>query len=369
MKYFLLRFFCSSMLVFVSLGLSAQADTDSSQVVTDSSRTSIFGLPVVFYTPETRWGFGAAGVFTWRFKRESDESRPSQVQPAFAYTVEDQVLAYLPFQTWWKEELYTVFGELGWYRYNYFYYGVGNDIPQDFEELYGVTYPRLRITAMREFDLGFYAGIRIIADDFEITDLDPDGRLADNNVAGTNGGLNTGVGLILNYDSRDNYLSTTEGTYAEFTLDFHRMDLYSDFSYNRTRLDLRKFFKTGKDGVVALQFFTESIRGSAPFISLALLGGTKLHRGFYEGRYRDKNSASIQAEYRRHVYGRFGVVGFAALGMVAQRYNRLSLGNLRNTWGGGVRYTLNKEERIKIRFDVGVGNGQPAFYLTIGEAF
>jgi len=275
----------------------------------------------------------------------------------------------MPFQVWWDEERYTVFGELGWYRYNYFFYGIGNDVPEDFEELYGVDYPRLRVTAMREFGSGFYLGLRFIADDFEITDIDPEGRLANRRIPGANGGRNTGAGFILNYDSRDNYFSTTSGTYVELTRDYYGDYLSGDFDYRRTRLDLRKFFKTGKKSVIALQLYTESISGNAPFISQALLGGTKLLRGFYEGRYRDNNSAIFQGEFRRQIIGRLGGVGFAAVGAVSRRYKRLSRNNLRNAWGGGVRFTLNEKENIKIRFDVGIGNGTPAYYLTIGEAF
>lgn len=351
-------------LLMVTNSFQASAQTD-----TVPSRSSFFALPVVFYTPETRWGFGAAGIYTWRFKSEADSSRPSQVQPAFAYTLEDQILLYMPFQVWWDDERYTIFGELGWYRYNYFFYGIGNGVPGDFEELYGVNYPRLRLTAMYQFLPDFYAGLRMVADDFKITDLDPEGMLFDRSIPGSNGGLNAGMGLIINYDNRDNYLSTRKGVYGEFTVDRHGSFLSSDFTYTRFRFDFRSFYTIAEKNTFAFQLFSESILGEAPFISQALLGGTQKLRGFYEGRYRDKNSVLMQVEYRRDIIGRFGAVAFVALGTVSDTYTSLTTRHIRNTWGGGVRFTLSEKEQVKIRFDVGVGNGQPAFYLTIGEAF
>jgi len=42
---------------------------------------------------------------------------------------------------------------------------------------------------------------------------------------------------------------------------------------------------------------------------------------------------------------------------------------LRYAYGGGLRFALNEADRIHIRFDVGMGNGQAAYYLTINEAF
>ncbi|HKL40844.1 MAG TPA: BamA/TamA family outer membrane protein [Cryomorphaceae bacterium] len=334
----------------------------------DSSKVTFVPLPAVFFTPETSWGFGGAAFLSWRFKNESPESRPSQFQLAAAYTLEDQILAYLPFQVWWNEEEYSVFGELGWYRYNYFFFGIGNDQPEDFEELYGVDFPRIRLTAMKEVANNFYLGGRFILDDFTITELDPEGQLANRPISGNSGGLNTGLGLLFNYDNRDNYIETFKGWYAEVTFDLHGDYIGSDFDYTRIRLDFRKFFEMSEKDHFALRFFSESIDGEAPFISQALLGGTQTMRGFYLGRYRDDHSAVVQGEYRKDLFWRFGAVVFAATGVVASEYAKLSAANLRYTYGAGLRFAIDPKDRINIRLDVGVGE-EPNFYLTIGEAF
>lgn len=336
---------------------------------TAAAKPLIFGIPLIFFTPETRWGFGAAGFMSWRFKGESPESRPSQFQFGGAYTLEDQILAYLPFQLWWDENRFSLFGELGWYRYNYFFFGLGNDMPGDFEELYGVDFPRLRVTLMREVAPRFYLGLRAVADDFTMTEFDPEGLLINGDIPGSRGGLNTGAGILINYDSRDNIFDSHRGWYAEANIDRHGSYLGSDFTYTRLSLDLRRFFAFSAKDRLATQFFTESFTGEVPFISQALIGGTQRMRGFYEGRYRDNHVAITQVEYRRHIIGRLGAVAFAAAGTVAPRYGGLSLGNVRYTYGGGVRVALDREDRINIRFDAGIGNGEPAYYITVGEAF
>ncbi|MCZ4408925.1 BamA/TamA family outer membrane protein [Cryomorphaceae bacterium 1068] len=352
-------------ILFVFLGLLAN---DVFGQKPDSSSVTFVPLPVIFFTPETRWGFGAFAFTSWRFKDESAESRPSQFQLGGAYTLEDQILAYLPFQLWWKDEEYSVFGELGWYRYNYFFFGIGNDQPQDFDEIYGVEYPRIRLSAMKEVYKDFYVGGRFILDDFTITDLDPEGQLANQTISGNTGGLNTGLGVLFNFDNRDNYFESYKGWYAEFTVDRHGGYIGSDFDYTRLRLDLRKFFELSPKDHLATRFFSESIHGDAPFISQALLGGTRLMRGFYEGRYRDDNSAVVQAEYRRKLFWRIGAVAFAATGAVAPEYGELALNNLKYTYGAGLRFSIDPEDRINIRLDMGLGE-EPNFYLTIGESF
>ena len=335
----------------------------------ETKRSTIFGLPLIFFTPETSWGFGAAGFYSWRFADERTDSRPSQIQLGGAYTLEDQLLLYLPFQLWWADEKYSAFGELGYYKYNYFFFGVGNEIDPDYEELYGVDYPRLRLTFMRRFLPGLYAGLRITADDFKITEVQEGGLLAELSIPGSRGGRNSGLGLILNYDTRDNIFSTHQGFYGEFTIDQHDEIFASDFDYRRLRLDIRQFFKLSKNDILATQFYSESIYGEAPFLSQAFIGGNQRMRGFYEGRYRDNHAALVQLEYRRNLPWRFGAVAFAGMGAVANEYSHFEMNYLRYTYGGGLRFALNEADRIHIRFDVGMGNGQAAYYLTINEAF
>lgn len=355
------------LILFAPFGVSSLC---AQQAPPDSlSRPLVFGIPIVFFLPETRWGFGAAGFMSWRFRDEPPASRPSQIQLGGAYTLEDQISAYLPFQIWRNDNRFALYGELGWYRYNYFFFGIGNGVPRDFEELYGVEFPRVRITAVREVLPKLYLGGRLIADNFNITDVDPEGMLATGAVPGSRGGLNAGAGLVVSYDSRDNIFDSRSGWFIEADLDRHGAFLASDFTFTRAALDLRYFISLSEKNGFAFRCYTEHVFGAAPFITQPLLGGTRLMRGFYEGRYRGNNNAVVQGEYRRHITGRFGAAAFGAVGAVAPRFGGFAAGNLRATYGAGIRAAVDKEDRINIRFDVGIGHGAPAYYVTVGEAF
>ncbi|MEL6843177.1 MAG: hypothetical protein AAFP02_08175, partial [Bacteroidota bacterium] len=102
---------------------------------------------------------------------------------------------------------------------------------------------------------------------------------------------------------------------------------------------------------------------------LALLGGTKKARGFYQGRYRDKKLLLLQAAYRFPIYWRFRGEVFASYGGVGERVRDLDPTTYHLNYGAGLRFALNPQEKIHVRADIGFGNGQPNFYLTIGEAF
>lgn len=72
----------------------------------DSSNSKLIALPFVFYAPETSFGFGALGSYTFKFNSENQNLLNSQVQLGFAYTLEKQWLFYLPFQLFWKDNDY-----------------------------------------------------------------------------------------------------------------------------------------------------------------------------------------------------------------------------------------------------------------------
>ena len=120
---------------------------------------SVLPLPLIYYTPETRLAYGVAATATFRFRRDmhvlrADSSgqagatvRPSQITLGFAYTQNKQILFYLPFQLFYDQDKYYINGEAGYYRYTYFFYGVGQQ--EVTRELYAVDFPRIRINAFR----------------------------------------------------------------------------------------------------------------------------------------------------------------------------------------------------------------------------
>ncbi|MBA3666019.1 MAG: hypothetical protein H0W61_17715, partial [Bacteroidetes bacterium] len=149
---------------------------------------SISGFPIVFYTPETRFGFGAVSILAFRFKGDSLKSKPSQVQFGFAYTQNKQVLFYLPFRLYHDRENYICYGELGYYRYFYNFYGIGNQQQSDFKETYGVNFPRLRLNLLKKLKRNFYTGLKYWFENFKITSLDSVGQLSKSEITGSKGG-------------------------------------------------------------------------------------------------------------------------------------------------------------------------------------
>ena len=353
------------LLFFATVILATPSPSDSLKV----KKNSVFGFPVIFYSPETRLGYGAAGIWAFHFKKDSLGSRPSRIQLGFAYTQNKQVLFYLPFQLYFKNAFYSVYGELGYYRYFYNFYGIGNNQSTNFKETYGVTYPRIRINALRKIKPHVYAGLRYWYDNFAINSLDSMGQLAKENIIGSKGGINSGAGVVFNYDNRNNSFSPSKGSFIESSVQYFGPLLGGKYEYTSIIADASIYFSTWKKQVLALNLFGETIIGDPPFNQLALLGGTKRMRGYYEGRYRDKNLLLFQAEYRIPNFWRIGMVLFGGVGEVNNQISNYTLNDVRYNYGTGIRFVLDKKEKINIRLDAGFGKGVSGYYLTIGEAF
>lgn len=370
MKSFLLLTLC----IGLSISACHAGEPDSLPVDTTRFRkTSLFVLPVVYYTPETRFGFGAAGLMAFRLPHEPEASRSSLLQGGAVYTQEKQILTYLSYVVYAKNEDLWSFGEVGYFRYTFFYFGNGNSDPIPAGELFDVNFPRLRIHALKRVTRGGYVGLHYWLDAFEIQNVAEGGLLANPvlNITGREGGVISGPGIIGVLDRREDFYAPNSGYYLEGLFQVNAPWTGSTFSYTRTTVDARAYLPVWKEKnhVLGLQAYADLTTGDAPFNALAQLGGPKRTRGYYEGRFRDAKLLSAQAEYRAHLFWRIGVTGFVAGGMVFDQFNEINTDILRTSYGGGLRVRISNRDRINLRVDAAFGGDQPAFYLTVGEAF
>jgi len=348
-------------------GQNAGENKDTSRNFIEKS--SLIVLPLAFYTPETRFGGGVGSLFAFRFGSEPEDSRPSQVEIGLAYTQNKQLLIYLPYFIYSDNEKWYWSGELGYYRYVYQFFGVGNETPQE-GEVYQANYPRVRFNLQRLVAPSLYFGVRYWFDDYRISEKEDLGLLATTEVPGSDGGVVSGMGLVADWDNRDEVFFPTEGRWVKFAAFFNRKFLGSDFNYSRYSIDGSEYIPIGEKNVLAVNAYVDFLSGDVPFQQLALIGGPRKMRGFFEGRFRDKNLWMLQAEYRWPIHGIFGMTFFGGAASVSPEFGGLWSEKVHLTYGIGLRIRLSKEDKVNLRIDLG-GNeeGQLFPYFTVGEAF
>ena len=135
-------------------------------------------------------------------------------------------------------------------------------------------------------------------------------------------------------------------------------------------VDARQYIPIGERNTIAIQVAADFNLGNVPFHQMAMLGGLVRLRGYYEGRFRDRNAIVTQVEWRMMpVVWRFGLTAFVAAGQVFDEFSNIRFDGIHWTAGGGIRYQLNKEERVHIRLDAGAGIDSWGIYFNVLEAF
>lgn len=360
-----------------SLALAAGAAPADSAAT--PPRSGWLALPGLFYTPETKTGAGAFLLRTFRPADGRPDARPSSVGLAVIGTQKSQWIVSLAPDLYWRGEDWRLSGAAGWMRYPTKFYGIGPDALEAAEEDYTPRSWSAALNLQRRLKPWLKVGAGAEFLDVALVKTEASGALAGSGgdggasgeatVPGAGGGRLVGVGVTIASDTRDSVFWPLRG--REWTLAWTSFGpaLGSDYVTNRWLLNLKQYVPAGKGQLVAVQGLLQAMTGQPPFYQLAALGGQNLLRGYYEGRWRDRCLAAVQVDWRRRLGERWGVTLFGAAGTVARDLDRLAVARAKLAGGAGVRFALNKDERIHLRFDYGVGDGSSGSYITVNEAF
>jgi len=330
----------------------------------------ILVLPIIARSIETGWSFGLASAGTFHLKSHDTATRTSNAQALALYTTRKQFVVAVNGSIYFPGERFILNEQLSYSSFPDDFWGLGKRAPDSskesykFKQYYIYLHPQLFIG--QHLFLGtVYEYQRVFGIEYE-----PGGLFDRQNVIGRNGYHVSGLGLSLTYDTRNNAFSPDKGVMLQFYFDHFAPFFGSDYQYTNYVIDLRRFLRIYKQQVLALQIFGSFNAGEVPLRSLAYLGGASTMRGYYAGRYRDKNAAVIQAEYRIPLFWRVGAVGFGDIGNVGPELSDVNFRHFKYSYGGGFRVALNQKEKLNLRLDYGIAKGSSqGFYLQLGEAF
>ncbi|HWY33198.1 MAG TPA: BamA/TamA family outer membrane protein, partial [Nitrosopumilaceae archaeon] len=318
--------------------------TDTLKKIKHKSKS--YAVPIIFFSPETKWAIGGAGNFAMNLHHPSKTGRLSNVQFAFNYSQLKQSLIAIPFQLWFYGDKYNIYGETNLYNYNFLYFGIGNHQDKNYQETYELYFPRIRLNLLHRMANNLFGGLRYGLDDFHMINLQQNGQLNSGTVTGGKGGRTSGIGLVAKYDNRDKLFYPGKGYLVELFVQNDSKYSGSNFNFTKYSLDASTYLTLAKNHIMAFNAFTSIIGGEAPFFGMSLLGGPKRMRGFYEGRYRDNNAWVLQAEYRVLIYKRFGAVVFSGIGSVSDNMKDYINPYVRLTYGAGARYIFDPAQHF-----------------------
>ena len=180
----------------------------------------------------------------------------------------------------------------------------------------------------------------------------------------------TGIGAIVEYDSRDIVTNAWRGVYVSLQGTVFPRGLGNcDHTLYRATFTFDWYRRVWRDAVLALDLYGEYNSSDMPWPMLARLGGSHRMRGYYEGRYADNNMLAAQVELRQRIWRRIGCTVWAGAGNVfsSRTGDTFRWSHTLPNYGLGFRWELKK--RVNIRLDYGFGRKTSGFLLNINEAF
>ncbi len=332
-------------------------------------RVKIF--PYAFYTPETQFAVGGGGIILFKTSNIK-ELLPSKATTSFYYTTNNQYYVDLKPEIYFSGNLKLLIAStLRYSKEVKKFFGFGNETPDYDKSDYGIkTFsfsiePQIKTPYVSNSKVGLYLEY---TNYFSIDSKN--NRLLDKkNVVGSKGGQISLFGISWSFDDRKNIFYPVDGNYFKVSFRNSSKNLGSGFNFNEYILDLRKYSSFFENNIIAFQFYSDFINGSPPFFVMPKLGGANRMRGYFEGRFTDKNYLTGQFEYRRYLFWKIGFVGFASAGEVSGRVKDFKLTKTKYSYGIGIRYLFDKTENVNLRADIGFTPISTGVYFAVEEAF
>lgn len=334
-----------------------------------SENAKWIAYPTLAYSPETRLEIGVAAALLYYTKKDTT-NRLSEVSGFSFFTLERQYGAHFEHALYSDQNKWFGLGKLKFQSYPLSYYGIGPDISGDELAIANANFVLIRERLLRKVKGNWYFGLELDYERLSRVNFDWLGNAQPSGyILGQDGYDNLGLGAGLVYDNRHNVLNVRHGFLSEVGYLFYEPAWGSTNRLRTLFLDSRAFFKLRTRNVLALQMIGQFSQGEVPFNQLSMIGGEMMMRGYYLGKYRDKNMLSFQVEHRWLPFKfskRIGGALFAGVGSVAPN---LHFDKLLWTAGGGLRILLFPKRDIYTRLDVGFNPDGYGIYLFIGEAF
>jgi hypothetical protein len=347
--------------------------TSGQQTDKPEKRLRISPLPVIYYSPETRFGFGALLAANFETGEKSDTiTRSSYFQTYFLYTVNKQYDWGTITRVYSPQNRFIFNGKFNYTYFPEYYFGMETEEPESHKD----TIEYNRIAADLRFfwrvnSKNFYAGI---APRFVHTANVESGfgTFQNEKPLGYTGYWVMGIAPAITIETRDNFVYPRKGFYLEALYYLYPSWSGSSYSFQSFKLDVRKYFplKLISDiDVVAFQFLANVNTGDVPFKDMADIGGSYTMRGYYTGYYRYKNLYALQAEFRGRIWKRLGFTTWIGAALTPTEWYTFFDHPVKPNAGVGLRVMLNTKDKLNIRLDQGFGKNQNGFYLDVAEAF
>ena len=348
----------------------------------DKVWVSVLGGPS--YTPEASLGVGGAMLMSFKIDKKDTVSQRSFLPVGFNLSLNGTIVVAGAGTFFFKQDKYRLYMNYSFRNEPANYYGTDistiENTPRGtnttgFHKMLLQFNPRFVWQARP----GLFAGALMDINYTESTDLNPV-MLADPYISRFRTSyLNTGLGAVLQYDTRDDIATPTRGFLVSGTGKFYSKAFGGAYNYQILDLEYRHFVPLfHRRSVLGWTARTQIGFNDIPFTELPMFGSPFDLRGYYWGKYRDKSMMYGIAEYR-HMFGsqeayergtfwsKLGFVVWGGIGTIGD--TPLQWKKWKLNYGIGLRIQMQKNKNFRINIGREPGVKGILFYMNMTEAF
>ncbi|MEP4149269.1 MAG: BamA/TamA family outer membrane protein [Halioglobus sp.] len=326
-------------------------------------------LPIPSYESGFGFGLDVAALAFLMPDKDNSEAPPSQVGLMASYAENETWSAGAVGTLHLLNDDLRIDTALIYFDMNYRFWGTGGESGDDSEYIdINQKAPLVHANAKYQIFPKTYLGLGLFASEIDSTyklrglDLPPElEEIEEKNSL-------VALEIPFQYDTRSNQQYPRDGWLADASAMIYDDALGSDVDTETVMLGVNKYITVRDRDVLAFRGMTNYTGKGAPFYLQASIGGREDIRGYEYGRYTDRMSYSLQAEYRWQVSDEWILTGFLGAAEVANQYDQF-FKNVLPAGGIGLRYQLKEMFDMTIAVDVAVGKHDTHFYFAIGEAF
>lgn len=334
------------------------------------------------YSPEMQLTLTAGGLFTFKLNPESPVLSRSSMPFSIGYSTNGSLQVSVRANIYGKDDKLRISAEYWLKDMPDNYWGVGYEkghytTKSDSTTGYHRQWYQIKFKIVYEVLTNFFVGANYDRNRTKANDINPVMAEDPGFVKYGNDIRNSGIGLVLRYDSRDFPENAYRGVLFELAGTAYGKHRKDNNVFHAFEFDYRQYLNIIREGsTLAWQVKGRNTNGDVPWSDLSMVGTPFDLRGYTWGRYRDETMVFALAEYRYMLprkkpnsrgmnYGPFGVVVWTGTGSVAPNIGDIKYW-IQNV-GVGLRFEIQK--RMNLRIDYGIGNDSNAFYFSFNEAF
>jgi len=340
-------------------------------------KSMILPLAGPAYTPELE--LTLAGGIMWSFKTDKSDSLIQRSSSPIMLGVSSTGAFFVGTKhtSFWNEDKFRIYADINFKDMPDNYFGVGyekgfntdlSDSTTAYRRTWFQFFPKFMFQYKKYNFIGPFVDVNYTkgSEASQGVANDPDYQEFNDKP------LNTGLGVVYQFDSRDVPVNAWEGWFLEAMAGYYGGYLGGDNSYGILGVDFRRYWPIKRKGrTIAFQARGRFTSGDVPYGEMSQLGTPFDLRGYRWGQYRHESMLYTIGEYRHQFQkkdgslSKSGFVAWVGTGTLDETIAEF------NNWlpNAGLGYRLEVQPRMNLRLDIGFGKEAFGFYFNFNEAF